>query len=79
MVKNKDLGEVQEVLEDHMDDVSEEIKQTLSETQTRKELFFGVAIVVSVIAVSIIMKDPYYMVAAVAGALGFWILYKVVG
>ena len=79
MVKNKDLGEVQEVLEDHMDDVSKEIKQTLSETQTRKELFFGVAIVVSVIAVSIIMKNPYYMVAAVTGALGFWILYKVVG
>lgn len=57
--------------------VVQEIKETLGEinqTENEKEVLFGGATVVPVIAVSTILKDTCYLVAlAVTGALGFWL------
>ena len=59
--------------------VVEEVKETLDEikkTETKKDVLIGGAIVVSVIVVSAILKNPHYLVAlTVTGALGF-LLYK---
>ena len=59
--------------------VVEEVKETLNEikkTETKKDLLIGGAIVVSVLVVSAILKNPHYLVAlTVTGALGF-LLYK---
>ena len=73
MVSDKDLGEVKQALEESKDSVVREINDPLVENESRKEILFGGAIIVSVIAVSIITNDPFYMVAAVTGALGFWL------
>ena len=59
--------------------VVEEVKETLEEikkTETKKDVLIGGAIVVSVLVVSAILKNPQYLVAlSVTGALGF-LLYK---
>ena len=59
--------------------VVEKVKETLDEikkTETKKDVLIGGAIVVSVLVVSAILKNPQYLVAlSVTGALGF-LLYK---
>ena len=59
--------------------VVEEVTETLDEikkTETKKDVLIGGAIVVSVLVVSAILKNPHYLVAlTVTGALGF-LLYK---
>ena len=62
-------------------DAASEIKETLENIantkKAKKDAFYGAAIVASVIAVSIIVRDPRYSLAvAVTGAVDFWLYRK---
>ena len=86
MANNSKTQKIQDEMKEEIEEwknrqehVVEEVKETLEEikkTETKKDVLIGGAIVVSVLVVSAILKNPQYLVAlSVTGALGF-LLYK---
>ena len=82
MVNSNDFGvEMKEEWEEwktKQEKVVQELKETLN-TETKKDVLFGGAIVASVVAAYAFLKDPCYLVAlTLTGAVAFC-LYKFLG